>query len=87
MDLTVRIDKGDVCMRVDDARHSQVLVDALSTALIFGLHSTGDFEAVFLQRSVSILPKFPSLVGFRRLVFSSIQSNVNDGGRGLGCNF
>ena len=79
VDFTFRVFEGDVGVRVDDARHSQVLVDALTSPLVFGLHSTGDFEPVLFQGSIGSLPEFTTFVGLRRLVFASVQSNVNDG--------
>ena len=56
VDFTVRVFEGDVGVRVDDARHSQVLVDALTASLVFGLHSAGDFEPVLLQGSIGFFP-------------------------------
>ncbi len=87
MDFPVWVLKGDVGVRVDDAGHAQVLVDALSSALVLGLHATGDFQAVFLEGAVGQFPDFPVLVGFRGLVFPSVQTDVHHGGGGFGSDF
>ena len=79
VNFAVRILERDVGVRVDDAGHPEVLVDALSATLILGLHPAGDFETVFLHLAVGKFPEFPTLVGFRRLVLAGVQPDVDDG--------
>ena len=62
MNIAIRVNERDVGVRVDDACHAQVLVDALSPSLIFGFHSARHFQTVFLERTVFEFPKFPSFV-------------------------
>ena len=79
VDLAVRVLEPDVSVRVDDAGHAQVLVDALSTALVLCLHPAGDLKAVFLHLAVGKFPEFPALVGLRGLVLSRVKTDVDDG--------
>ena len=79
VNFTFRVFERDVSVRVDDAGHPKVLVDALSASLILGLHAAGDFETVFLHLAVGEFPEFPTLIGFRGLVLAGVQSDVDDG--------
>ncbi len=79
VDFTVGVNKRDVSVWVDNARHAQVLVDALAATLIFGLHTAGDFKSVFFERTIGFFPKLSAFVALRRLVFARVQPDVNDG--------
>ncbi len=87
VNLAVRVDEGDVGVRVDDARHAKVLVDTLPSSLILCLHPAGDFQAVFFHRTVGALPQLTPFVGFRGFVFARVKPDIDDGRRGLGCDF
>ena len=68
--LAVRVDEGDAGVGVDDARHAQVLPDALLAALEFGLHAAAYVEAGHLLRAVLKDPRnalFLALDGLVRL--------------------
>ena len=52
MGLAIRVLKDDVGVRIHDAGHAQVLVDALASALVLGLHPTGDFKPVLFHRPI-----------------------------------
>ena len=72
MPFTVRIDEENVCMRVDDARHSKVLPNRLSTALILRLHL-----GFYLQTVDLVSPINSILIGFDGLVLSGIKTNID----------
>ena len=77
VDFAFGIGECDICMRIDDARHAEVLPNALTALLILRLHLGSYFGAVLFCRAVFIVPNFSSLVGFCRLVFPSIKANVD----------
>ena len=87
VNFTVWVNKCDIGVGVYDAGHTQVLVDALSSSLVFGFHSTGDFQPVFFQRTVGALPQFPAFIGFGGFVFACVKTNIDGGCRGLRRNF
>jgi hypothetical protein len=43
VNLTVWVNKSDGGVGIHDARHTEVLVDALPPSLVLGLHSASDF--------------------------------------------
>ena len=83
VDLAVGVHEGDVGVRVDDARHPEVLVDALATALVFGLHAAGNFQTVFFHGPVVPFPQLTTFVGLRGLVLAGVQTDVDDGSGGF----
>ena len=46
VDLSFRIGECDLCVRIDDARHAEVLPYALSAFLVLRFHLGGDFGPV-----------------------------------------
>ena len=81
--LAVGVLEGDVGVRVDDAGHPEVLVDALATALVFGLHAAGDLQTVFFHGPVVAFPELTTFVGLRGLVLAGVQTDVDDGSGGF----
>ena len=83
MNFTVWVNKRDVGVGVHDARHAQVLVDALPSSLILGFHPARDFQTVFFQRTVGEFPQFAAFTGFRGFIFACVKTDIDNGCRGL----
>ena len=75
--LSVRIDEGDAGVWVDDARHAQVLPDALLAALEFGLHAAAHVEAGHLLRAVLKHPRNALFLAFDGLVRLGVEAKVH----------
>ena len=80
VNFTFGIGECDICMRIDDARHTEVLPNALTAFLVLCLHLGCDFGAVLFRRAVLIVPNLSSLVGFCGLVLPSVKANVDHRG-------
>ena len=86
MRFPIRVNEGDISVRIDDTGHSQILIDALPTALVFGFHLGCDFQTMFLQRAVRQLPQFSAFSTLRCFVFPRIKADIHNGCRGFCCN-
>ena len=74
--FAIRIDKKNVCMGIDNTRHSEVLPDRLTTSLIFCLHGRLDLQTVDFFSPIDSI-----LIGLYGLVLPCIQANVNGNSR------
>ena len=79
--LPVRVDEGDAGVRVDDARHAQVLPDALLAALELGLHAAAHVEAGHLLRAVLKDPRNALFLALDGLVRLGVKTQFHFHGR------
>ena len=79
--LTVRVDEGDAGVRVDDARHAQVLPDALLAALELGFHAAAHVEAGHLLRAVLKNPRNALFFALDGLVRLGVEAQFHLNGR------
>ena len=85
--LPVRVDEGDAGVRVDDARHAQVLPDALLAALELGLHAAAHVEAGHLLRAVLKDPRNALFLALDGLVRLGVKAQFHFHGRGFAGDF
>ncbi len=85
--FSVGVNERDAGVRIDDARHAEVLPNALLAALKFGLHAAADVESRDLLRAVFEDPRHPLLLAFDGLVRLGVEAEVHFHGRGFAGDF
>ena len=74
----IGVDEQDICMRIDDTRHSKVLPNRLAATLILCLHFGLDLQSMGFFSPVNSI-----LIGFDGLVLPCIKADINGDCRGF----